>query len=233
MVYHVLNRANARLTLFETDADYEQFERVLAEAHRRTPMRTLAYCLMPNHWHFALWPREDADLSHFMRWLTVTHTQRWHAARGTAGSGHIYQGRFKSFPVQRRQPSRAERAAGAIDTADPLWTLLRYVERNALRAGLVRRAQDWRWGSPWRRTHGDAEQRALLCDPPGGWPLDWLKLVNRPQTNAELEAVRQCVTRGRPMGSESWVTRIAEELGLASTLRPRGRPRSTEGKKGS
>src|SRR5688572_23335174 len=100
VIYHVLNRANGRLPLFETPADYEAFEKVLAEAHVRFPMRTLAYCLMPNHWHLVLWPRRDGDLSRFMGWLTLTHTQRWHAHRGSAGAGHLYQGRFKSFPVQ-------------------------------------------------------------------------------------------------------------------------------------
>jgi len=177
-----------------------------------------------------LWPREDGDLSEFMRWLTVTHTQRRHAADRTAGAGHIYQGRFKSFPVQRRRPTAAQRAAGAIETADPLFTVLRYVERNALRARLVERAERWRWASLWRRTSGDAQQRALLTDPPDGRPPDWLAMVNQPETEEELAALRRCVNRGRPLGSEMWVRRIAATLGLESTLRPRGRPRKTPNK---
>ena len=100
LVYHVLNRANARQTIFESDEDYAAFERVLAQAVVRWDMRLLAYCLMPNHFHLLVWPRDDGDLSQFMRWLTVTHTQRWHPHHGTAGSGHVYQGRFKSFPVE-------------------------------------------------------------------------------------------------------------------------------------
>src|SRR5215510_7532275 len=95
VVYHVLNRGNARMQLFDTPADYEAFERVLAEAHERVAMRTLAYCVMPNHWHLVLWPREDGELSRFMAWVTLTHTQRWHAHRHTTGSGHLFQGRFK------------------------------------------------------------------------------------------------------------------------------------------
>jgi putative transposase len=100
LVYHVLNRANARLPIFEKSADFEAFERVLNEAHERLPMRILSFCLMPNHWHFVFWPKEDRDLSNFVGWLTLTHTQRWHANRASAGTGHLYQGRFKSFPVQ-------------------------------------------------------------------------------------------------------------------------------------
>jgi len=87
----VLNHANARLPLFEHDDDYELFERTIEQAHARTPMRILAYCVMPNHWHLVVRPRGDSDLPEFMRWLTVAHTQRWHAAHGTAGTGHVYQ----------------------------------------------------------------------------------------------------------------------------------------------
>src|SRR4249920_3737271 len=117
LIYHTLNRANARLAILATDNDYAAFERVLTEAVARHDMRLLAYCLMPNHVHLLLWPRDDGDLSRFMRWLTMTHTQRWHAHRHSAGAGHVYQGRFKSFPVQ---------GDGHLVTA------CRYVERNAL-----------------------------------------------------------------------------------------------------
>ena len=132
LVYHVLNRANARRPIFETRGDYLAFEQILADAQRRTGMRLLAWCLMPNHWHLLLWPVGDGELSHFVGLATLTHVQRWHAYHGTAGSGHLYQGRFKSFLVQ--------------DDAH-LLNVCRYVEANALRAGLVARAEDWRWGS--------------------------------------------------------------------------------------
>jgi putative transposase len=118
LIYHVLNRANARMTIFETDGDYQAFEDLLHAARQRTGTRLLAYCLMPNHWHLVLWPRADGELSEFAGWLTLTHTTRWHAHRGTIGTGHLYQGRFKSFPIQNDEH---------------LYTVCRYVERNALR----------------------------------------------------------------------------------------------------
>jgi putative transposase len=186
VAYHVLNRSNARMTLFESDADYAAFEDVLGAARRRTGTRLLTYCVMPNHWHLVLWPRADGELSEFVRWLTLTHTQRWHAHRGTAGSGHVYQGRFKSLPVQ---------------SDEHFFTLCRYVERNPLRAGLVRRAEDWRWGSLWRRVHGDAAARAMLSRWPVTPPRGWLRLVNEPQTDADLAAVQEAVRRGRPFGN--------------------------------
>ena len=68
------------MRIFGKQRDFEALEEVIGEAKRRVPMRLLGWCVMPSHWHFVLWPRGDGDLSEFMRWLTVTHTQRWHAA---------------------------------------------------------------------------------------------------------------------------------------------------------
>ena len=210
LVYHVLNRANARMTIFEKEADYAAFESVLEEAVERAAMRLLAYCVMPNHWHLVVWPRGDGDLSRFTGWLTLTHTQRWHAHRHSTGSGHLYQGRFKSFPVQ--------------DDGHFL-TVCRYVERNALRANLVRRAEDWRWSSLWRWHSGDAEQKRLLSSWPTRRSPGWVDHVNQPLTERELAALRLSVARGNPYGSVGWNERIIKKLGLESTVRPRGRPR--------
>ena len=76
MIYHVWNRDNGRQVIFEKTGDYDAFELVLAEAHTQVPMRTLAYCVMPTHWHLVLWPRRDGDLSRFMAWLALTHAPR-------------------------------------------------------------------------------------------------------------------------------------------------------------
>jgi len=127
--------------------------------------------------------------------------------------------------VQAPRARRAARGRGVVDKGDSLWTVLRYVERNPLRAGLVGRAEQWRWGSLWRRTSGDAEQRALLTAPPVGWPAGWIDYVNAPQTRQEEEALARRIARGRPFGRRAWVTATATRLGLATTLRPRGRPR--------
>ena len=166
---------------------------------------------MPNHWHLVLWPRRDGDLSEFMRWLTVTHTQRWHAAHGTAGSGHVYQGRFKSFPVQRARPPAHRRAMGVLEGGDPVLSVLRYVERNPVRAGLVRRAAAWRWGSAAARARPPDEPCLALTDPAGGLPPDWTNVVDQPQTQKELDALVRCMRRGCPFGREAWVRRVAAE----------------------
>ena len=230
VAYHVLNRSNARLALFECDADYALLIRTLAEAHQRVAMRTVGYCIMPNHWHLVLWPRGDGDLSEFMRWLTVTHTQRWHAAHGTAGQGHVYQGRFKSFPVQRTRPSAAKRAMGMLEGGDAVLSVLRYVERNPVRAGLATRAEAWPWSSAAARGQSPDEGGLAVVAPPGGLPADWSHVVNRPQTDKELAALARCIARGCPFGREAWVKRMAAEWNLTSTLRPRGRPRTRQQK---
>jgi putative transposase len=209
-VYHALNRAVARLPLFRKEADYTAFEQLLCQAQTRHPTRILAWCLMPNHWHFVLWPRADGELTAFVRWLAHTHAMRWHVAHRTVGCGHLYQGRFKSLPVQ--------------DDAHFL-TVCRYVERNALTANLVSRAEEWRWGSLCVRHNGSRELQALLTELPLARPRNWVAAVNTPLSPRELEALRLCVARSRPFGDEAWQARTATRLGLLHTLRAEGRPR--------
>ena len=211
LVYHVLNRRVGRGRLFFADGDYAAFEKVLAQAAERFPaVALLSYCLMPNHWHLVLWTRRDGILSRYMQWLTTTHMRRWHARRHSAGTGPVYQGRFKSFPAQ---------------ADDHALVVCRYVERNPLRAKLVRRAQDWRWSSAADRPAAD---RPWLL-PRDRWPVepprDWPAWVERPHTDAELAALRRGVTRGSPFGDDRWAAATARRLGLEPSLRPIGRPR--------
>jgi len=208
MCYHVINRGNARQTVFHKDEDYLAFLKLLADANERLPMRLLAHCLMPNHFHLVLWPYEDGDLSRWMQWLLTAHVRRYHRHYGT--SGHVWQGRFKAFPIQQD---------------DHLLIVLRYVERNPLRARSipVRKAERW----PWSSLGHPPEDATLpqLHPGPVRRPRNWLKWVNEPQTEGELAAVRDCIARGTPFGSASWQQRTAKRLGLESSLHPRGRPR--------
>lgn len=208
LAYHAMNRSSGNLVLFEHAADCAAFERVLIEARAREGMRVCGYALMPNHFHLVLWPREDGQLSRFMQWLSMTHTQRWRAYRHNTGRGHLYQSRFKSFPIQQDAH---------------FLTVCRYVERNALRAGLVKRAEDWMWSSLACRERRRAEAGLLLDEWAVDRPSDWRRVVNEPQTAEELEELRCCVARGRPFGESAWVRQTAAVLGLESTLRPVGR----------
>ncbi len=195
--------------MFEKVEDYAAFEKVLEEAGQRAGMRLLGFCVMPNHWHLILWPREDGDLSDYMCWLTNTHTRRWHLSHGTAGTGPLYQGRFKSFPIEEDEH---------------FFTVCRYVERNALRANMVSSAEQWRWCSLWHRVH--KPRLVTLAE----WPLvrgdRWLEYVNQVETEAELKALRRSAWSGTPFGNTLWQQTTAKRLGLESTLRSPGRPKS-------
>ena len=204
-VFHVLNRGAGRQTLFETDGDYDAFVSLLEQARQKVKMRILAFCVMPNHWHLLLWPEHDDALSEYMRWLTVTHSQRWHARRRTAGTGPVYQGRFKSFPVQEDQHFLG---------------VCGYVERNALRGSLCARAELWKWSSAWASRENAC---AVTLSPwPVARPADWQAYLNEPQSEAELALIRHSVNHGRPYGESDWIKQTARTLGLERTLHSPG-----------
>ena len=210
-IYHVINRANARAKIFYQDADFLLFEGLLKSAKEEVvDVRILSYCIMSNHWHLVLYPKKDGDMSQFMRWLQVTHTRRWHVEKKSIGSGHLYQGRYKSFPVE-------------ADTY--LLSLLRYVERNPLRAKMVQKAEDWRWSSLWIRENGTDEQKKLLTEWPIDVPDEYVKWVNEPQTVKEMEDINLCIRKNRPFGSDGWVDDVCKKFSLESTKRDSGRPR--------
>jgi len=186
---------------------------VLDEALAKYPLRVLGYCILPTHRHVVLWPAADGELTSFLRWLTLTHSVRWHKHYHSTDSGHVYPNRFKAF---------------AVAEDEHLMRVLRYVERNPLWAGLVRRAEDWPWSSLACRLAGGEVARRRSHPGPLVVATDWLRVVNEAQTEAELEALRRSVTRGRPYGSEDWVQGVVQRLGLQSTIRPRGRPRKRQ-----
>jgi putative transposase len=210
IIFHVLNRGVRKWRLFETERDYRAFLDVVVAAMARYSVEIFAYCVMPNHFHFVIAPTSDGQLSAFMWWMTGTHSKRWHKHRGTNGTGAVYQGRYKAFPVQ-----------------DDLHFLsvCRYVERNALRAGLVRRADEWPWSS--------AHQRSFDCQwiPLTPWrlprPDDWVSLLN--SDDPQTDAIRRCVIRSRPFGSPNWAGQVAGTLSLAKSLPALGRPTTTSG----
>ena len=213
-MYHALNRGHGRRRLFVANRDYAAFVEVLVLACKRYPgVGLLAYCLMPNHWHLVLRPAADGELGAFMRWLTQTHVQRWRHAKRTVGHGALYQGRYKSFPVQEDRH---------------YLTLCRYVERNALAAGLCDRAEGWPWGSAYARRHRSAAAAAAwLAEWPVDRPAAWVRLLNECPGELENVAVRASLTRGRPLGEAAWVADVARRLRLGHTLRARGRPQRT------
>ena len=181
----------------------------MIEAHQRHPIRILSYCVLSNHWHFVVWPEADGQVTAFFRWLAHTHAMRWRVAHRTVGYGPLYQGRFKSFPVQ---------------SDEHLLTVLRYVERNALGAGLVARAEQWRWGSLWARRRGDKAHQGRSWRP-GRWSARGLDpRVNAPLSAKELGRLRVSLERGRPYGEDGGSSGRRPSWGWSTPFDPQGRP---------
>jgi len=196
------------MRLFDRSGDYVLFLELFREAQRLVPIRCLAYCLMPNHFHLVLWPREDGEMSRFMFRFTTTHAKRWHMAHGTSGTGAVYQGRFKSFPVC---------------PDDHFYCVCRYVERNPVRAALAERAGDWPWSSAAQRSRGRGT--IFLSDWPIPRPSDWNELVDSAEPAEQIRRLRAALVRNAPFGPEPWRTQVARNLDVEKSIAVIGRPR--------
>ncbi len=218
LIYHAINRGNNHADVFIDDEDRTAFLDALDRAKQRYPFRLLGYCLMTNHFHLLLRPEAGQSVSRILQSVTVAHTSRFHKRHGSVG--HVWQGRFKSPVVQ--------------DDAHVL-TVLRYIEANPLRAGMVADLADYPWSS--FQAHGLGHADPLLNAVPlleelGRTPAErrsrWKRRVTTTMKEKELTSVRESVRTGKPLGSDEWVKAKAEALGLDLNPRPRGRPRKTE-----
>jgi putative transposase len=203
--YHLINRGNNKEVRFHDRADYVEFLWLMAEASDHVTLPIIGACLMPNHVHLVVQPTGDSDMARWTHWLFTTHSRRYHKKYGT--TGRVWQGRYKAFAIQHDQH---------------FLTVLRYVERNALRAKLVDQAQDWAWGSLNWRLRAIAPLR--LAESPVPLPIDWRTHVNAPHTEEELAELRNSVNRQCPFGTAEWIQATAAMLGLEQSVAPLGRP---------
>ena len=204
-IYHIINRGNMRMQVFNDAEDYDYFLDLVQKAAKRENIEIHAYCLMPNHFHLLLVPKEEKSLSRFMQWVMTSHVRYYHKKNKT--SGHIWQGRYKSFIVEKESY---------------YITLIRYIEANALRAKLVLNAEDWDYGSLMER---EEKHRVLLSEPYMQLEEEWVNYVNEPIREGELYNIRNSVNRQAPLGQEQWQLETAAKYNLLSTLRSRGRPK--------
>lgn len=213
-IYHVLNRANDKHTIFRKDQDYLAFEEIIFEGIELFGIKLYVYEIMPNHWHLVLSTRRDGEMGRFMAWITGTHSMRLRTHYDSVGYGHVYQGRYKSFMVE---------------TDAYFYRVCRYVERNALRAGLVVSAEEWRWGSTWVRMHGTDRQKRMLSPWPVEMPDDYLISLNEADesdaTKETLEEIRAAVNKGTPFGTFSWKESLVKRFGPFTGPGPTGRPK--------
>jgi len=206
VVYHVINRGNGGREVFHKEKDYEAFVRLMKEAKDRYPVKLYGYCLMPNHFHMAVRPKKGEELSKWMQWLMTSHVRRYHSHYES--SGHVWQGRYKSFMVQEDKH---------------LLMVLRYIEGNPGRAKMVASAKEWRWSS-----HNEvigADNSGLVDKEFIEIPKEWTEYVDASLAGNELDRVRASVNRQTPLGDATWLTKVCREFGLESTIRRRGRPR--------
>jgi putative transposase len=205
LILHVINRGNGRQKVFHKDGDYQAFVELLVEAGKRFGLSVISYCIMPNHFHLLIQSGQTELLSKTMQWVMTSHVRRYHRHYGT--SGHVWQGRYKSFIVQSNEH---------------LITVIRYIEANPVRAGVVISAADWPWSSHQARICivKDKMQNDTVQMLPGAWT----EYVDTPLTDTEIEKVRISVNRQSPFGSDEWQQQTIARLGLESTVRRRGRP---------
>jgi putative transposase len=181
-VFHVMNRATRGQLLFADVGEYLLYQALLAQALIERPIRLLAYTLMPNHFHMAVWPERDGQISRFLQWLLATHARRLHRKRGTAGTGAIYQSRFKAVPVE---------------TETYFYRMMRYVDRNPPRAGLATRPEKWPFGSASSQGRGFGIE---LAEWPLPKPPNWREYINSTEPYADLEFIRTQTQCGEPIG---------------------------------
>jgi putative transposase len=206
IVYHVINRGNGRQGGFHKEKDYEAFMKLITEAKERHSVKLYGYCLMPNHFHMVVRPDRGEELSRWMQWLMTSHVRRYH--RHYESSGHVWQGRYKSFMIQEDSH---------------LLMVLRYIEGNPVRAKIVESAMEWRWSS--HNELSGTKERALTDKAPVELPDEWTRYVDEPFEDTELGHLRTSVNRQTPFGEAAWQMRICEEFGLGSTVTKRGRPK--------
>jgi len=175
---HIVNRGNRRATVFTRAEDFLGFVGALADATDRTTVRLVAFCLMPNHWHLVLWPVRGCEISSYMQIVMNAHIRDLQRRHGTTGTGHIYQGRFKNSPIlDERQ----------------FFNVCRYVEANPFAAGLVSRAEEWRWSS--LVMDGPTDDVRIVSPWPLRRPAGWLNDVNRPQGAAIVREIKRDLRR--------------------------------------
>lgn len=207
--YHILNRGNGKQEIFHDINDYRVFINLIRDAKKRWPINIHAYCLMPNHFHMVLATEDDGNslnLSRFMQWLMTSHVRRHHSFYNT--SGHLWQGRFKSFIIQENEY---------------FLTVLRYIEGNPVRGRLVNSVKDWLWSSHLERI--GTRKREILDVLPVELPVKWTEYVDSPLTDKEIAGLKQSIRRQCPYGEREWQVQVSRELGLESTIRAIGRPK--------
>ena len=179
-VLHIVNRGNDKKIIFAEPVDYAAFLVLLREARERFGVELYAYCLMPNHFHLVVRTAGLDEISAYMHFVQREHACDLRRCWQSKGHGHVFQRRYWSK---------------VVDGDGYLMTVMRYVEANPFRAGLVEASQSWEWSSLWDRENGE---RDILQASPIWLPDAWRTIVTVPLHAIDLERIRRPAKIGRP-----------------------------------
>jgi len=207
--YHIINRGNARQKIFHDSNDYRIFLQYAHSAKEKHPLDIFAYCLMPNHFHFVISAIQSSSLSKWMHLLLTRHA-RLHQKKYRS-IGHIWQDRFKNFAIQNETH---------------LLVIIRYVEGNPVRAGLVESSLDWIWSSHAERITN--KRKLIYRDDMVSLPPDWTEFVDTPLTYKETLKIQNSIKRQIPYGDDEWTQRLCQERGISVFPGKPGRKRKQD-----
>ncbi len=217
-VYYVVCRGLDGLVLFNSKAECETFEGILRESVMKWEPRVLAFALHASEWHILAMPRKDGDLSRWIAWVTSVHSMRNKSLRAGTASNGLYERRFRSFPVQDN-----ERLIDAILWIESGFTVAEAAEgEDASKTGAHGMIQSS------YSTRILTVSRDWISLPPVALPADWSERVLQGLNRGSAEQIVNSIDRGAPYGDAAWVTKMATRFKLESTLRPRGRPRTSK-----
>ncbi|PIQ89921.1 MAG: transposase [Candidatus Omnitrophica bacterium CG11_big_fil_rev_8_21_14_0_20_42_13] len=211
--HHVLQRGNNRQAIFFDEADRSFYLALLRKYSKECDCKIKAYCLMDNHVHFLLVPGRNDSLAKTMQKLSLTFTQ--YINKKHRRTGRLWECRFHS---------------SVVDTEAYLWTVCRYIERNPVRAGKVKRPIDYSWSSVKANTSGDCHDGIVEPIWKDYFDKDeYINFLNRHEEEKQIEEIKQSTIRGMPVGGENFIKDIIKNFGFRIFKKARGRPKKING----
>jgi putative transposase len=208
IAHHITQRGNAKRFILDGDADREVYLNLLKESIEQHEISLIGYCLMSNHVHLVIIPRKADGMAAALKLTHGRYAAFWNAKHRS--SGHVWQGRYYSYPLDREH----------------LWRALRYTELNPVRAGLVAQAESWTWSSAAIHCGAAAVGGFLAMEPwKEQWSVSsWKEYLSAGETESEILSVRQCTHTGRPLGTEEFVCDLEGSTKRRLAPRKGGRP---------
>jgi len=208
VAHHVTQRGNARQVILSSDGDRVTYLELLRQYSELHGLALLGYCLMSNHVHLIVVPRAAEALAQALKHTHGRYASYWNARNSS--SGHVWQGRFYSCPLDETH----------------LWAALRYVELNPVRAGMVSEAAEWRWSSAAAHCGSSAPEALLELERwRKRWTVaEWREHLAAGESASDVATMRQYTHTGRPLGSQRFVADLEHSTLRALAARRAGRP---------